>query len=399
MQLRRWLLRAATALGMLATLAPAPMAAQGVTTGAIGGRVTDANGAPVAEVQVQVLNRATGFSRGAQTNASGRFAVLGLEVGSYDVTARRIGFAAGTREGIRVSLSQTTQVDMELQQQAAQLSAVTIEGTNVAGALISPSRTGVSTTITDSALRRLPTLDRNFTDFARLTPQVSNSGPGLSGGGTNNRYNSIQIDGATESDLFGLGSTGQPGGQAKGKSIGIESVKEYQVLLSPYDVRQGNFSGVLINAVTKSGTNEFTGSAYGVGRNESFARTQPYIPEFEQYQYGFSLGGPIVKDKVLFFVNPEFQSRKAPASGAFLGDGRAANTVTQAHVDRFVSALESRGMTDLGTPGAVTNENPLANVFGRLDINLGATQLVLRHNYGRAEDDVFSRGSSGSALP
>src|SRR5690606_17683203 len=117
--------------------------------------------------------------------------------------------------------------------------------------VITPTRTGVGTTVSDSALQRLPSLGRNFTDFAALTPQISTSGPGLSGGGTNNRYNNIQIDGATESDLFGLGSTGQPGGQARGKSIGIESVKQYQVLLSPFDVRYGNFAGALINAVTK----------------------------------------------------------------------------------------------------------------------------------------------------
>ena len=384
---------AAALLGVLVGAAPA--AAQGTTTGAISGRVTEAGGAPVANAQVQVRNEATGFSNGALTRADGRYTVLGLEVGSYTVTARRIGFEATTVNGVRVTLSQTTQQDITLRTQAAQLEAVTVTADQGSGAVISPSRTGAATTVTDSALRRLPTLNRNFTDFVQLTPQVSNSGPGLSGGGTNNRFNNIQIDGATESDLFGLGSTGQPGGQAGGKSIGIESVKEYQVLLSPYDVRQGNFSGVLINAVTKSGANELFGSVYAYGRDQRLVRDQPYIQEFQQTQYGFSLGGPIVRDRVLFFVNPEIQRRDTPAGGTFFGDPRlASDRISSVDLQRFRDALAARGYTDLGNEGAVTINNPLTNVFGRLDFNLGRSQLVLRHNYGRAEDQNFSRSNA-----
>ena len=122
------------------------------------------------------------------------------------------------------------------------------------------------TTITDSVIARSPTLNRNFTDFVALSPQISTKGPGNSGGGQNNRFNGIQIDGSVANDLFGLSSTGQPGGQAGAKQIPLEAVKEYQVLLSPFDIRQGNFTGALINAVTKSGTNEFHGSAFGVTR-------------------------------------------------------------------------------------------------------------------------------------
>ena len=152
-------------------------------------------------------------------------------------------------------------------------------------------------------------------------PQVSTStGVGLSGGGVNIRQNAIQIDGAASGDLFGLGTTGQPGAQANAKSIPLDAVKEYQVLLSPFDVRQGNFGGVLINAVTKSGTNEFHGTAYGYTRNENLTRKQPYLAEFKQQQYGFSLGGPILKDRLFFFVNPEWQKSAArlPA-GAYIG--------------------------------------------------------------------------------
>jgi hypothetical protein len=391
MTILSWTKRAAALLALAITV-PALAGAQGVTTGAIGGIVRNTQGQPVEGAQVQAINRNTGFSSGSITRENGRYLIQGLEVGAnYEVTIRRIGHVPQTHTGLRVTLSQVTPLDVTLEQQAAQLGVVTIEGSGATGgAIIAPNRTGAVTTITDTLMQRLPTLNRNFTDFVRLTPQVSTSGPGLSGGGTNNRFNSIQIDGATESDLFGLGSTGQPGGQAGGKSIAVESVKEYQVLLSPYDVRQGFFSGALINAVTKSGTNDFTGSAYLYGRNQSFTRSQDYITDFDQRQFGFSAGGPIVRDRALFFVNPEWQQRTAPASGNYIGRPNF-TSITQPDIDRFIAALESRGMSNLGHGGQVTIENPLTNIFGRLDFNLGNHQAVLRHNYGYAEDDVFSR--------
>ena len=368
------------------------------TTGSIGGRVLGPNGEALDGVQVQVTNTATGIATGTQTRGDGRFVVLGLEVGNrYRVIARRIGFAPATVQPLVVTLGQQTPVNIRLQSQATVLQAVTTTAAaTTSSALISPTQRGAATLITDTLIRKLPTLNRNFTDFVQLTPQVSTSGPGLSGGGVNNRFNNIQIDGATEKDLFGLGSTGQPGGQANGKSIGIESVKEYQVLLAPYDVRLGNFAGLTVNAVTKSGTNDFTGSLYSFGRNQNFQRSQPYITDFKQLQYGLSAGGPIVRDKVFFFVNPEFQTQSRPASGPYLG---ASNTrVTSDLLSQFTSALAARGITDVGSSGLVQVKNPLANVFARFDIVLPFNStLIVRENYAHAEQDVFSRGTTGTA--
>ena len=377
-----------------AGLAPRSLAAQ-VTTGTIAGTITGDQGQPIEDAQVQVVNPATGFSRGVRSTGAGRYSVLGLEVGSgYTITVRRIGYASQSRAGVLVSLSQTTRADFSLATQATVLGEVTTIATR--DAIISPNRTSVSTTVSDTALRRLPSLNRNFTDFAALTPQISSAGPGLSGGGTNNRYNSIQIDGASESDLFGLGSTGQPGGQANGKSIGIESVKEYQVLLAPFDVRQGNFAGALINAVTKSGTNEFHGSLVGVSRNQGFTRSQPYINKFEQSQYGFSVGGPILKDKAFFFINPEWQVRKTPATGDYIG--LPTTNLRQGTLDS-VNAVIGGYALPTGGGGLQNNNNPLQNFFGRLDFNLPANnQLVVRHNFGRAQDDNFSRSASSFRL-
>ena len=370
------------------------LAAQ-VTTGTIAGTVTGDQGQPIEDAQIQVVNPATGFTRGVRSTGAGRYSVPGLEVGNgYTITIRRIGYASQSRTNVLVSLSQTTRADFALATQATVLGEVTTIATR--DALISPNRTSVSTTVSDTTIRRLPSLNRNFTDFASLTPQISSSGPGLSGGGTNNRYNSIQIDGASESDLFGLGSTGQPGGQAQGKSIGIESVKEYQVLLAPFDVRQGNFAGALINAVTKSGTNDFHGSLVGVTRNQGFTRSQPYINKFQQSQYGFSVGGPIIKDKAFFFFNPEWQVRRLPASGDYIG--LPTTNLRQSTLDSVNALISGYGLPT-GGGGLVNNENPLQNIFGRLDFNLPANNsLVVRHNYGYAQDDNFSRSASNFRL-
>jgi hypothetical protein len=400
-----WTLRSALALAALA-IASVRVSAQ-TTTGSIGGRVVGASGQGLGGVQVTVTNGETGRTINATTHDDGNYVVPGLEVGDrYRVGVRRIGFAPQTNDRVRVTLGQTTPVNFTLSEQATQLSSVTVTAA-AQDAIIATTQRGSQTTITDTLLRKLPTLNRNFTDFVQLTPQVSTSGPGLSGAGVNNRYNNIQIDGATEKDLFGLGSTGQPGGQAGGKSIGIESVKEYQVLLAPYDVRVGNFAGLSVNAVTKSGTNDINGSLYTYWRDRAMERDQTYLTAFNQTQYGLSVGGPIVKDKAFFFINPEWQTQARPTSGSALGDpGLSAATAAalSAGVTKFTNALNAVGMNNLGTGERVPVKNPLANVFVRFDFNLPwNSTLVLRDNYAHAVQDVFSRGtltgSSSTAFP
>ncbi len=372
-----------------------------VTTGSVAGVVTNEASQPVAGAQVQVLNRATGVSRGVVTREDGRYFVAGLEVGAgYEITARRIGFTPVTRSGVRVSLGQSARVDVALQSQAAQLSAVTVTAAATANnAVIAPDRRDVRTTISDTAILRLPTISRNFTDFVGLTPQVSTAGPGFSGG-TNNRFNTVRIDGANSTDLFGLGSTGQPGGQANGRSVPLEAIKEYQVLLTPFDVRQGQFSGAVINAVTKSGTNTFQGSLIGTTRNQNFSQNVPLIRQqpFTQTNYGATVGGPLVRDKAFFFVSTEFQKQNQVALGPYVGQPAGAPSpvpVGGADIARFQSILQGYGITDIGSPGQVANHNPLANVFARTDLNLsGSTRLVLRYNYASAQLDNFSRSTT-----
>jgi hypothetical protein len=387
------------ALLLPAAILVASVASAQSTTGTVAGRITDKNGNPLSGATVQVKSTTTGLTRGAMSNLDGRFTVAGIEPGmDYTVTARRIGFAPDVRTNQSVALGTTTKMDFVLSETATQLAGVQIVAAT--DPVISPNKTGVGTTITDSTLHRLPSLNRTFTDFVALTPQISNSGPGLSGGGANNRYNNIQIDGSSEKDLFGLGSTGQPGGQAGGKSIGIEAVKQYQVLLSPYDVRLGNFSGALINAVTKSGANKFFGSAYYYLRDSALTRKSPSLGPFRQSQYGVTLGGPIIKDKALFFINLEPQDQSNPAFGPYVGStgipGPVASAADIARVNSIVGPLGYASVNG----DARTNTNPLKNYFLRLDFQ-GLpfnSILTIRDNYAHAEQDVFSRSGSGTTF-
>ncbi len=389
---------AALALLLVAAFMAAPISAQ-TTTGGVSGIVSGDQGV-LANAQVSVKSTATGYTKVVTTGADGRFFVTGLEVGSYEITARRIGFSPLTKTQT-VSLGMTGRLDFVLTPQASQLASVLVRGA-ASSDQISPTRMGAQTTLTDSALRRTPSLNRNFTDFVGAAPQVSQKGPGNSGGGQNNRFNAIQIDGSLANDVFGLSSTLQPGGQAGAKQISLEAVKEYQILLSPFDVRQGYFSGFMVNAVTKSGSNELHGTGTFAVRNEKLERNVDYLraSPFSQKQEGFWIGGPLVKNKIFFSIAPEFQQESAPASGPYIGQPSGATPVpaaTQAAVDSLVDILKTQyGFTDPGTAGPVNDENPLANMFARLDfVDLPHdSRLVTRYNYVNAQQDILSRSAT-----
>ena len=379
-------------------LSTATAAAQGITTGGVTGLVTDATGKPVESAQIQVRNPSTGYNVGATTKTAGTFMIQGIEPGSnYIITVRRIGFSPVTRNGITVSLGQTRREDFQLSQEVQRLGEISVTATT-SDAVINTSKTGTGATISDSMLHRLPSLQRNFADFVQLVPQVSTTTGYLSGGGVNLRQNSIQIDGAQASDPFGLGTTGQPGSSANAKSIPLDAVKEYQVLLSPFDVRQGNFGGLLINAVTKAGTNDFHGTIYTDTRTQNFTRTAPVNTQFSQQHYSGSVGGPLIKDKLFFFGSGELQRKQFPASGSFLGASDA--YVTQATIDAVSAVAKNYGLADPGSGAQIQKQNPNRNAFVRFDAYLpGNTRLVLRHNYAAADNTTFSRGDPGAASP
>ena len=200
--------------------------AQGVTTGGVTGTVTDDSGQPIEGAQIQLRSTQTGSNVGTVTRSSGQYTIQGvLPSSAYEIMVRRIGFSPVRRQSISIALGQIRREDFKLSREAATLAAVEVVGT--AASVINASKMGASTTISDSALTRLPTLNRNFSDFVQLVPQVATTTGYLSGGGVNLRQNSIQIDGAQSGDLFGIGTTGQPGASANAKSIPLDAVKEY----------------------------------------------------------------------------------------------------------------------------------------------------------------------------
>lgn len=390
MKFPRLLLVIAALAAFMAGSISTALAAQGVTTGAIGGRVIDEAGAGLAGVQITAVNRANGFSSTVTSRADGRYLIPNLEVGTYDVTYRRVGFDPVRRRDLIVALSQVLPQDVELHARATELSGVTIIAATTTETF-TPTNTSVKTIVTDTSIQRLPSLNRNVIDLVRNAPQVSTSGAGYSAGGMSNRMNNVQIDGATERDVFGLGSTGTPGAEVNSRSVSLEAVKELQVLLAPFDVRQGNFGGLLVNAVTKGGTNELHGTMYGYYRDQDYGRNVPQLraTPFDRTQYGFSLGGPIIKDKLHFFVAPEWQDENTPVSGTFFGQPASLTPVfpiREADLTRFEQIMTAKGMPDVGTPGYANIPNPLFNFFGRVDYRINDThRSVIRYNYSEGE--------------
>ena len=302
------------------------------------------------------------------------------------------------RDGIFLTLGEPLELDFALEPVAVRLDEVRIAAN--APAMLARSLTGIGKTISDSLLHRLPTLNRDLYDFVRLAPQITTRvglPGGLSGGGVNLRFNNYLIDGASERYLTGNSSVSRGG-----KSLSIEAVKEYQVLLAPFDVRYGDFAGALINAVTKTGTNEREGTAFVYARNDRLSRLGAFSPAatYEREQYGFALSGPIIRDRLHFLVAPELQRLTAPARGPYLGQPATATPgvpVRAADVTRFGELLQGYGLT-AGSGGAVSTDNPLANLFARVDLAIPSwnSRVVLFHNYASNANVSFSRARTDS---
>jgi hypothetical protein len=384
-------------LGAFAWFAPAgrTLLAQGVTTAAIRGSVRTADGGSVDGAQVRVVNTATGFAVETVVR-DGRFLVSGLEVaGPYTITVRRLGLVPAQGGPVFLTLGEPLELRFVMQPMAIPLEALPIIASS--DAVGGHTHGGTATTVTDSLLHRLPTLNRDLYDFVRLVPQVSTkiglALGGLSGGGAGFRFNSFLINGAPERFVSGNSSLALLGG----KSVPLEAVQEYQVLLAPYDVRYGDFAGALINTLTRSGTNELHGSAFAYVRNDRLAQRGDLAPSapYERVQYGFSLGGPLLRDRVHFYIAPELQRLTSPAEGPYVGQPLSRTPpvpVTTSDLARFDTIMRRYGLTS-GSPGQVETGNPLTNVFARLDVAFPEwnTRAILWGNYIRTVKASFSR--------
>ncbi|MGE5749960.1 MAG: TonB-dependent receptor [Gemmatimonas sp.] len=391
---------ASLALGSLtaaaALAAPRTSHAQGIGAAAARGRVSDANGHGI-ESRVRVTQAATGFSVEDLTH-DGRFFVQGLEPGGpYTISAHGLGYAAQRRDSIFLALGEIRESDFVLQPIASLLDTVTIAAS---GGRYGNSHSdgGTGTTISASVLDRLPTLNRDLYDFVRLVPQISTrislSNPGMSAAGMGFRFNNFLINGVSDRTLSG----GVSSAFAGAKSIPLDAVQEYQVLLSPYDVLYGDFAGGLVNAVTRSGTNTLRGSAFVYGRNDRLRRDADTLSSrYEREQYGVSVGGPLVRNRLHFFAASEFQRFTYPAPGPYVGqpdDSKRAVPVSTADLDRFDAIMKRNGLT-AGSAGPLDNGNPLRNLFARLDLSLPEwnSRIFFWNNYGSSDDIALSRAA------
>ncbi|OON67487.1 hypothetical protein B0919_17885 [Hymenobacter sp. CRA2] len=368
---------------------------QGATTSAMGGTITDKAGEGLPGATVIAIHTPTNTQYVAPTNSEGRYNIQNMRVGGpYTIRVTFVGYQETTREGVYLTLGQTLRMDVNLSEATTQLQGVEISGRR--DPVINAGRTGAETTVTREQIQRLPTLNRSLNDFTRLNPQA-NGGGSSSIGGSNNRYNNITIDGAVNNDVFGLAGSGTPGGQSGTTPIALDAIQEIQVVVAPYDVTLGNFTGGGVNAVTRSGTNDFSASVYGFGRNQnsvgkSVTEPRTKAEEFYNYQTGARVGGAIVKDKVFFFLNGEIARQSTPLS---FEPGTSTSRIRTSTLDSITNYVRNQYGYEVGEYGAINVRRESNKIFGRLDFNLSQNhQLTVRHNYVEAFDDNNSRTST-----
>ena len=359
-----------------------------VTTSSLGGRVVDQNGEPVIGAAVVAIHEPSGTSYGSVTNVDGLYTIQGMRTGGpYRVEVSCLGYQQVNYTEITLTLAETYNLNAQLNESNEFLSeAVVIAAPTSKFAAV--EKTGSVTNIDNKQIEAIPTVNRNITDVTRLSPY---GGSGMSFAGSDGRTANFTVDGANFNNNFGL-SSNLPGG---GNPISIDAIEELQVVISPYDVRQTNFIGGGINAITKSGTNTFRGTAYVYHKNENMQGDSVYGEQItgareinRSTTYGFTLGGPIIKNKLFFFVNAEYS--KIPSvvnrwrgseNGVAIPDDNISRTTLQdlETVRNFVYRnykYETGSYTDF--PANESN----AKVLARLDWNISQKHhLALRYNY------------------
>ena len=373
---------------------PYSLFAQGVTTASIQGTITDQNGEPLISASIIAVHEPTGTQYGTTTRANGNYNFTAVKVGGpYEITVSYVGYKTQKLTIDRLHLGEAYQLDVKLSETTIELSSVTISANR--SAVINQNRTGSAQNVSTSQIENIPTVSRSFANFAKMSPMFSGANEqdiGSQAAGRSNRYNNIQIDGTQYNDLFGLGSSGTPGGQASTNPISLDAIQEFQVVIAPFDVRLGGFTGGGINAITRSGTNEFHGSVFGFGRNQSlvgskFNGADDPFNDFKEWQYGFRLGGPISKDKIFFFVNAEITGRNQPEPNLALSSGTAGISSV---ADQIKSTLASRGFNTWGY-GEFILKRPSNKIFARLDFNLSENhKLNIHYNFVDATDDILN---------
>lgn len=376
-----------------------------VTTTSMIGTIKDDKGATLPGATIIATHVPTGTVYSTSTRANGTYTIPNMKAGGpYTVKISFIGFETRTVDNLALALGTPLRYDATLAETGKQLSEVTVKGAKK-GAIISPERTGASTNISAAEIQTLPTVNRSIQDYARLTPQATaynsnsdGSSMGISFAGQSNKYNSFTVDGAMANDVFGLSATGTNGGQAAANPIPLESIQELQVLLSPYDITQSNFTGGGINAVTKSGTNDVHGALYGFSQTQNFIGKAPSnglkYQTYKNQTWGASVGLPIIKNKLFFFGNYEHQKSTTPLAfdPTQAGSGSKFDVATLQSLHDYILKTYS---FDVGGFGAINKTIESEDVFARLDYNINdKNKLTIRHNYAIGHNDVISRSAT-----
>jgi len=375
-----------------------PAAAQGVTTSSMTGIVKDAQGAVIPGVTIVAVHEPSGTTYEAITQADGRFFIPGMRVGGpYHATASLPGFTTEVKNNLTLSLGVAQDMEFSLKV-AAVAETITVVGKS--DPVFSSSHTGASTAVLREELDALPTVSGRINDMARLSPQYGGSG---SFSGQDGRMNNITIDGSYFNNSFGL--AGQPGDRTGVAPVSLEAIEQVQVSVAPFDVRQGNFVGAGVNTVTRSGTNNFFGSAYYRYRNQSFVGTEAAGQKvnpgtFKTTTGGEWAGGPIVKNRLFFFESFENQQDTRPLSTFVANPGGAAATgnttrVLASDLDSLSAFLATNFKYTTGPYQNIPKNTPAKPFLVKGDYNLNsANKVTFRYNQLTSSTDVNLSNSS-----
>src|SRR5438552_2130421 len=396
------LLRTCVLFATVTVAGPAALDAQGVTTAAIAGVVTDSSGAPLEGARVVALHGPSGTAYAAVTRADGRFTIPGMRVGGpYRVRVALVRYRQEVQDQIQLTLGGTADLRFALTRASVELAPVTVTATS--NPVFSSERTGAATTIATAQIAHLPTISRRVEDLLRLTPQYSPLSFGFSFAGQDNRLNNMTIDGSYFNNSFGL--AGQPGDRTGVAPISLDALEQVQVNVAPYDVRQGNFVGAGINMVTKSGTNEFSGSMFYNGRNDSFVGTSAgpitFNPgSFKYHDIGIALGGPIIRNRLFFFGSFENDGQTQPGTTFLANDGTQTpggnvTRVLASDLDALSSYLKTNFNYTTGPYQGYNFKVPSTRFLARMDYNVNdRNKLSLRFNLLNSSSDILVSNSS-----
>lgn len=365
-----------------------------VTTAGMNGRILGTNNESLPGATVVAVHVPSGTQYGTLTDIDGLFRIPNMRVGGpYKVTVSYVGYNVQTKENITLNLGQTQSLNVSLSETTAAISGVEIVA--VRSALIDGNRTGASTNINNEQIQSLPTISRSINDFTRLNPQT---GVGNSFAGRDGRYNNITVDGANFNNNFGLSSKNLPGGDAQ--PISLDAIEEINVNIAPFDIRQSNFTGANINAITRSGDNTFKGSAYTYYRNKNFNGDQVgdktlSLANTTTTSYGFRLGGPIIKNKLFFFANAEKEKSSFPGiewSPSTDGLGDAKKNISRTSVADLQTMKQYLTDTYNYDPGNYQDFGNFLSenykILGRIDWNINTNnKFTIRYNYVNSTND------------